>query len=223
MAIHYQKVPSSQGAHQLINTIQSLLDSGKRTLWLVSGGTNVSIESFVAANLNVKSGLLTAALIDERYGVPGHKDSNHQKLIDGDFPHEQLKLAPVLLADKTIEEMASVYETHIRELFKNSDVIIAQLGIGADGHTAGVLPHSAAVESKKFVEFYRGPDFTRLTLTLEALKNIGSAFVFAYGDNKHVALSALHARTLPLDEQPSQILKQIPSVYLYNDHINGGD
>jgi 6-phosphogluconolactonase/glucosamine-6-phosphate isomerase/deaminase len=217
------KVPSSKGAHKLIDTLQTALDAGKHTLWLISGGTNVSIESFVAANLNHKGGLLTAALVDERYGEPGHKDSNFQKLVIADFPIETLKLTPILAAGQDIDHVASAYEQKMTQLFKEADVVIGQLGLGADGHTGGVLPHSSAVESTRLVEHYQGPDFNRIALTLNALQRISTAYVFAYGDNKHTALTNLKQHLFPLEEQPCQILKHIPSVYVYNDLIQGDE
>jgi 6-phosphogluconolactonase/glucosamine-6-phosphate isomerase/deaminase len=223
MAINYMKVPSSKGAHKLIDTLQAALDAGKHTLWLVSGGTNVSIESFVAANLNLKGGLITAALIDERFGEPGHRDSNFEKFVIADFPVEKLKLAPILAKDKDIDSITLAYEQKMTQLLKEADLVIGQLGLGADGHTAGVLPHSPAVESTKLVEHYQGPDFNRITLTLTALQRISTAYVFAYGDNKHAALTNLKQHIFPLEEQPCQIFKQIPSVYVYNDLIQGDE
>jgi 6-phosphogluconolactonase len=221
MAIHYMKVPSTKGAHALIQALQSAIDSKKKTVWLLSGGTNISIESFVASQLSLIGDALTAVMIDERFGPPGHQDSNYQKLVQADFPVEKFKLAPILVEGKSIEEAAAAHAAHVAAVFKEAEVIVAQLGLGADGHTAGVLPHSPAVESTQLVEHYQGPDFLRITLTLEALKKVHDAYVFAYGDDKHAAIRTLYEHEVGLAEQPSQILKLIPSVYIYNDCLEG--
>src|SRR5690348_9568656 len=110
MAIHYMKVPSSKGAHALIEALQSAIDAEKKTVWLLSGGTNISIESFVAAQLSLIGDTLTAVMIDERYGAPGHQDSNYQKLVQADFPVEKFKLMPILAEGKSIDEVTAAHE-----------------------------------------------------------------------------------------------------------------
>jgi 6-phosphogluconolactonase len=221
MGLHVLKEPKATGAKRLLVTLQEQLQAGKHVLWLVSGGSNVDMECDIAKRLKDTANL-TVALIDERYGKPGHADSNYQKLVDGDFTKNDVVLLPVLENGLDIKQTAAAYSEKLEKLLDEADVVIAQLGIGADGHTAGVLPRSPVVESKKLIEHYEGPDFQRITMTLEALRFADVVFVFAYGEDKLGALTRLRDENLPLAEQPSQILKQLPEVYLYNDIIEGG-
>lgn len=218
MGIEIRSVPKEQGVKHLQSLLAEQLQAGKRVLWLVSGGSNVDIECQIYKQLTDLEGLSTA-LIDERYGEPGHKDSNYQKLVDGGFA---ANLTPVLVTGLDIDNTTAQYSEKLEKLLDEADVVIAQLGIGADGHTNGVLPDSPIVNSKKLVEQYKGSDFGRITMTLEALRFVDVVFVFAYGQDKKLTLTRLTTEDVSLDEQPSQILKQLPEVYLYNDSIEGG-
>lgn len=219
MGMEIRKESKQQGAEQLKKVLSEQLQAGKCVLWLVSGGSNVQLECDIAAGLTDTSNL-QAALIDERYGEPGHKDSNYQKLVDGGF---KVALAPVLEAGLDITETAKRYTERLEVLLDAADVVVAQLGIGSDGHINGVLPHSPVVGSKKLIEHYDGPDFRRITMTLESLRFADAVFVFAYGEDKLDALTKLRDQEVSLDVQPSQILKQLSQVYLYNDCIEGGN
>jgi 6-phosphogluconolactonase/glucosamine-6-phosphate isomerase/deaminase len=218
MGMEIRKESKEQGAEHLRSVLNEQLEAGKCVLWLVSGGSNVTLECGIAAELADVSNL-QAALVDERYGLPGHQDSNYQKLVDGGFT---VALAPVLEAGLDIKETTHRYNERLEVLLDAADVVVAQLGIGADGHTNGVLPHSSVVGSKKLLEQYEGPDFQRITMTLEALRFADVVFVFAYGEDKQATLTRLRDEDIPFDDQPSQILKQLPQVYLYNDSIEGG-
>jgi 6-phosphogluconolactonase/glucosamine-6-phosphate isomerase/deaminase len=81
------------------------------------------------------------------------------------------------------------------------------------------LPGSPAITDEKFVAGYDAGNFTRITLTPPALRQIAVAFAFVYGKSKFEALQNLHDNDLPLDEQPAQILKQLNESYVYNDQI----
>jgi len=198
--------------------LSAALAANHKVLWLVSGGSNIEIECEISSRL-LDTGNLTAALVDERYGQPGHKDSNYQKLVEAGF---RANLTPVLQKDNLdIAKTTKQYAETLQGLLDEADIVIAQLGIGTDGHTAGVLPGSPLVASKQLVGNYHGTDFKRISVTLQGLRFIDAAFVFAYGSEKQAALRSLRDQALPLAEQPCQIFRQLPHVTIYNDAIEG--
>lgn len=204
----------------LADTILGALEKGE-ALWLVCGGSNIPYAVEAMRIIRERSGgtlgRLTVALTDERYGPVGHADSNWQQLLDAGFDMSGIVAIPVL-TDASLAETVETYEKGIGELFGRAH-IIAQFGIGADGHIAGVLPHTIGVSSDALVCGYEAGPYTRVTLTLSAIERINAAYAFAFGAGKHDVLARLQNEDVPLTDMPAQVLKRIPEAYLYSDQI----
>ncbi|MBC7546623.1 6-phosphogluconolactonase [Candidatus Saccharibacteria bacterium] len=208
------------GASALRTRLTTELDAKRRVLWLVSGGSNIEISVAVMNELtNEQSKLLSVLLTDERHGVVNHSDSNGAQLLAAGFDHKLATLIPVLVGDRDLETTRRSYDHDAIASFAAAEIVIGQFGIGADGHIAGILPESSAVHSPEFVAAYKTEQYDRLTLTSHAIKRLSVAYVFAYGTDKFVALERLLNETIPYAEQPSQILKELPEVYIFNDQI----
>ncbi len=197
------------------------LHAGQQVLWLVSGGSNIEASVRVMRTISVRlSQQLSIMLADERYGPVGHSASNWAQLLAAGFNAKQARMLPVLAADQTFEQAITDYTALATEAFEQADTIVAQLGIGEDGHIAGILPDStAAHESTALVAGYASPPFKRLTLTFPALRQVNAAYAFAFGANKRAALATLQHQTVEPAEQPAQVLKQLPEAYLYSDQL----
>lgn len=217
----FYKQPGKAVAEALLSRLRTELSDKKRVLWLVSGGSNIPIETTVMKALPKKlQPHLAIMLIDERYGQFGHKDSNLQQLYDAGFAPGKATVVPVLMPEYLpLDDSVTRYQAAIETAYTNADIIIAQFGIGADGHIAGLLPGSASLKVPRMVDGFEGKDFMRITLTPLALERINVAFAFVYGRAKREALKDLRDKNLPVTEQPAQILKQIPESYVYNDQI----
>ena len=222
--MQFVRTDVSNGIQALTRRLTEALGDGKRTLWLVSGGSNIPITALAMANLPKElTKSLTVLSVDERYGPRGHAESNLHKLINTcrDFKHA--KLVPIL-TNEDLHTTLKRYGEVVRREFQANTAVIAQLGIGADGHIAGILPHSPAADSNlaELAVGYKWSDYVRLTLTFSALERAQTTFVFAYGQDKQPALKQLRDEILPFDAQPAQFLKHIPDVYIYNDQIEQG-
>lgn len=211
-----------EGASPLVSRLKAELEAQKNVLWLVPGGSNISLSVEVMKQLpEALTKNLSVYLTDERYGEINHPDSNSRQLTEAGFDHKLARVVWMLSDDLTLEETSDQYALSISAAFEAADVVVAQMGMGADGHICGILPDSPAVESEKLVVGYVTDEFTRITLTPKALKQyVSVAYVFAFGDSKSEALSNLLGDK-PLDEQPAQILKKIPEAYVYNDQVEG--
>lgn len=221
--LQFHKLPDKTFASKVIaKRLHEELSAKKRVLWLLSGGSNIAIE--VAALRELPSRLrpnLTIMLSDERFGPYGHKDSNLQQLSDAGFDAHGAKVIPVLVPESLpLETTITHYEDNIRQALATTDVCIAQLGMGSDGHIAGILPGSPAIHAKSLVTRYTTESFDRITLTLQALQQVTATYVFAFGPDKRAQLVRLRDASLPVDEQPAQILKQFAESYVYNDQIS---
>jgi 6-phosphogluconolactonase/glucosamine-6-phosphate isomerase/deaminase len=211
-----------QAAEALTTRLQEALAKRQRVLWLVSGGSNIPLSVQVMRALPPDTHQnLAIMLTDERFGSFNHTDSNMHQLAELGFEPGMTTVVPVLVPGKqTLDETCVRYNRAIRTAFRNADVIIAQLGMGADGHIGGILPDSLAADpSKKFVVGYDAGTFLRITLTPHALKQVTTAYLFAFGDTKRQALINLEQKALSLRQQPAQILHQVPEAYVYNDQV----
>ncbi|HXR50164.1 MAG TPA: 6-phosphogluconolactonase [Verrucomicrobiae bacterium] len=209
------------GVAGLTQRLVSALAEGKRVLWLVSGGSNIDAAVDVMDTITPRlSQGLSILLADERFGQEGHSDSNWTNLMKAGFKPKRALLLPVLCGKNTLEEALAHYRDIVRKAYAEHDVIVVQLGMGVDGHIAGILPNSAAAKEKKeLVVSYKSNPYTRLTLTFPALKRAHHAYVFAFGDTKAQALFDLHNKRLSLLKQPAQILKRLQDVSVYNDQL----
>ncbi len=216
--MHFIRSDASSGTRKLSATLAAALSAGKRVLWLISGGSNIPIT--VEAMRQIPSELtsrLSITPIDERYGPAGHADSNVRQLQDAGFNPKQARFIPILDGN-TLEATTNAYARRMEELFAKNEIVVGQFGIGADGHTAGILPHSPAAEEEHMLATsYQGPDFTRITLTFPALRRITTAYAFAYGPGKRAAMQRLRQGAASYLIQPAQILRAIPETYVFTD------
>lgn len=208
------------GIDALAKRLQTELKAGKRVLWLIGGGSGiqatVAVMDALPADLTEH---LSIFMTDERYGEVGHVNSNARQLTEAGFTPKEAVFVPMLQPGFSMDETQERYEQALRQAVEHADIVLAQSGIGPDGHIAGILPHSAAVTASGWIATYEAPHYTRMTMTFEALRQIDAAYYMAFGDEKKPALTALRDEDLPLDEQPAQILKQIKEAYVYNDQI----
>lgn len=220
----YIRTNLEQAQNDLYARLTDEIKSGKKVLWLVSGGSNirttVAIMNRMPEELTVH---LSIMLIDERYGKPGNPDSNWHQLMQAGLSPKKAHLMPVLLSNSSLEQTAMHYNNMAAQAFAENDVLIAQLGVRPDGHIAGILPHSIAsrtdIQNQQLAVGYHNDRFDRLTLTFSALEMMDAIYVFVFGEAKRHALITLQNEGLSAVDQPAQFLKQLPEVYLYNDQV----
>jgi 6-phosphogluconolactonase/glucosamine-6-phosphate isomerase/deaminase len=209
-------------ATSLASHIRRALQSGKRVLWLVSGGSAIPIAVAVARELASlqEAPNLTIMQIDERYGQPGHANANWQALQDAGFACGRATCVPIL-RNLSLPETTETYEAELAHALQQADFHIGLFGIGADGHTAGMLPHSVASrETKRLVASYQGPDFMRVTVTTPLIAQLDEAIAYAVGEAKAPALRKLLTQA-SIPEQPAQALKQAADTTVYTDYQGG--
>lgn len=208
------------GTQPLYDRLVEELQTGDQVLWLVPGGSNIPLAADISKRLPEDlTKNLRIYLTDERYGDVWHPDSNTRQLEEAGFDPKQATMVPVLSGDLSLQETTEHFADALADAFASSDVVIGQFGMGPDGHIAGILPGTPAVSSEDLAVGYPTDTFTRITMTFEAIKHVDVAFVYAFGDAKRPALENLQNDDLSLDEQPAQILKQLPEAYVFNDQL----
>ena len=203
----------------LTKQITTALTAGKQVLWLVPGGSAISVAASVSKNLAGQDlQNLHVSLTDERYGPPGHADCNWLQLEQVGFSLPGANLYPVVIGEDR-DVTTKKYAEHLEQLFNKADYALGFFGIGPDGHTAGILPGSPAVHAKELAKDYDA-NFQRITMTPPAIARLHEAVAFTNGEAKWPILDQLEtARSL--DNQPAQALKLVPTVTIFNDYQDG--
>ena len=202
----------------IVQSITAQLAHGQKVLWLVSGGSAVEAAATASHQLrSVDGSKVSITLMDERYGPVGHADENWQQLLDAGFEVPDATLYRPLTGAGH-EETTAQFEAWLERALAESDYVIGLFGIGADGHTAGIKPHSEAIGTDTLAAGYVGDDFARITITPACLKRVDEAVVQVFGEAKHAAVRSLLHEQIEPAEQPAQLLKSIPNVTLYTDY-----
>ena len=152
--------------------------------------------------------------VDERVAPDGDPERNltHLRQILGSVP---VTLIPMPVTDPDLEAAAAAYASRLPARFD-----LVHLGLGADGHTASLVPGDPVLEvTDRLVAvtgLYRG--HRRMTLTYPALARAEEAMWLVTGASKHDALDRLLAgdRSIPaarVQARRSVIFADPPAVH----------
>jgi 6-phosphogluconolactonase/glucosamine-6-phosphate isomerase/deaminase len=221
MGVHIKEFDSYDDAvEQAASRLADAVNRSVPTLLLLSGGSSVAVADKALDTLKPKHRkYITIAQIDERFGKPGHKDSNWNAIDDaaGDF-NEYAGVAPILQGSGSIEEDSAYYDARLHELLKNNIIKVGLFGIGADGHIAGMLggeQHSfLKYTDGRLVVNFKGSDFPRITTTRSLMHYLDEAVVFAAGPSKRKAVMDLK-KTIEPHMHPAQLLKDTNEAWVF--------
>lgn len=188
--------------------------------WIVPGGSNAGSVGAVLQRLDGNdNSKLTIILSDEIYGQPGHQTSNEQKIKDAGMDLHGANYIPVLTGED-LDTVTARYNQSAAKLLAEADTVIAFLGVGASGLVAGISPGTPSVYAlKDHVIGYQVSGMVRLTMTPFAFSHVDLAIIGAYGSEKGSILRSLAEENVMPQEQPCQLLKHIPKVFIYNDQM----
>lgn len=222
--MRFIKTSPVKAAEAIARTLSDAIRKHQRVLWLTSGGSLIPIQTramqLLAGKTKLSLDRLAIWMIDERYGAPGHEDSNYAQLCAAGFQPGSATYIDILDGnlplDQTLDRFSNLAETS----FENADYIVASCGLGADGHTAGLMPGwtELADMHDDDVISYTTPNFTRLTLTPHLIQKCDIAFVCAFGPQKQAALHALSQQKVS-PTLPAHFYTTMPDVRVYNDAV----
>lgn len=143
---------------------------------------------------------------DERPVLPSDPDSNYRMVKEVLLDRISIQEGNIhrVHAEMDVRLAAFKYEEELRQFFKGEwpDFDLMLLGMGEDGHTASLFPHSAGLneEHRWFIaNFAPTRNFWRLTLTPNAIKAAHFALVLVKGEAK-----AEMVRTILIDPRERQ-------------------
>jgi len=151
---------------------------------------------------------------DERHVPPDHPDSNFRMVNEALFSRVPLppqNVHRILAENPNAEEAAEAYEADLRKSFGEAipgfDLVL--LGLGEDGHTASLFPHSPVLkETKRLVVAPWVEKFNayRITMTLPVLNNGNSVVFLVTGASKAEILRTVMNTDRNSDLYPAQAI-----------------
>ena len=146
---------------------------------------------------------------DERACPPDHPDSNYRMAMQAGLskmpiPKEQIHR---MRAEENIEENASAYEQEIAATLKGRSFDLVMLGMGEDGHTASLFPHTEALKvHNRLVTANYLPDkkVWRMTFTYDCINQASHIAIYVLGASKKVTLAEVLLSPNQFDRYPIQ-------------------
>ncbi len=208
--------------HQVIKNISQniikLLKQNHSVLWLLSGGSNINLEVAIMNQIpTILTTKLTVSLIDERYVNFNHVDSNFYQLLKANFQSKKATMISILDPNNlSLEKTVQNFKKAIQPIAKQSK-IIAQIGLGLDGHIAGILPNSPAIESSTTISAYQSQPFTRITFNLKTFNNFDQINLVALDKAKKNIIKKLYqSNSQNIVDFPVSYLNELNQVFIYN-------
>ena len=154
--------------------------------------------------------------VDERTVPPDHPDSNYRMAREAMLSHVPLPADQIHRMEGELdpEAAASRYESELRNSFRlegaeSPRFDLVQLGMGPDGHTASLFPHTAALhEMSRLVTANHVPqlDTWRITLTWPVINHASSVFFLIAGADKAERVHEVFMGPRDPERLPSQLI-----------------
>lgn len=204
---HYQnkenilvlETATAQKASEVISEILEKYSDFKTALFLSGGSTPKKLYEHIAAEKMIKAGAL--GQIDERYGEPSHKNSNESMIASTGlieyFESLNIRFYPILQTDVEVENDAQQYDEALRFILKYFPKSVGILGIGEDGHTAGIpaIPEIVTKmqeDHSSLVDYYEAEKYgARITMNFAALSMLDLIIILVLGQEKREILSQM--------------------------------
>lgn len=206
-------------------------------LFLSSGGSSIPLlDTIDPTSLGER---VTFTLLDERFSTD-NLSSNFHQISKLPFFKRASDLGVHFIDTKTRwkdrpEDLSARYVEALNEWLSSNPYgkIVATVGIGPDGHVAGIMPFPE--DPEKFQELFEGDSLvvsydaygknrysTRITTTMPFLRKINRAICYVVGEEKRMALDAVFDSKGSLSETPGRILRELEGeVTIFTDqHID---
>ncbi len=200
-------------------------------LLLISGGSTLKVLEYIETTDWTK---VTLFFLDERYSID-NSDSNFAQLLQLDWWVKVRDLGVRFVDSRVLPgEDLDVFSRRLDKNLQNwletnpKGKKIAIMGMGLDGHTAGIFPYpedpdlfAKLFDNKKFIVshnvFGKNNFPQRVTTTFCFFDLLDKSYIYVCGEEKREALTKLKENRLPKHEFPAGIIYNIKDVLLVTD------
>lgn len=155
--------------------------------------------------------------VDERCVPPNDPDSNYRMTREAMLDHVPLPPEQVHRMEGELEPEAAAarYESELRNAFRLEGAELPQfdviaLGMGPDGHTASLFPHTRALHELSrlaVANHVQNKDAWRVTLTWPVINHGAEVFFLIGGSDKAQILKDVFAGPRDPERLPSQLIR----------------
>lgn len=227
MKLEIDATPDKRAGEILTEYIRAAGDAP--VLLLLSAGSAFDVLAHIKPS--VRSPALSIGMLDERYSSD-ETINNFSQLMGTTFYAEALAAGTHffdsrIVAGESATDVAHRFEKCLRTWRADhpDGIIIATLGMGGDGHTAGIFPGYVEHLNRNgaWVEAYEVPlevnQYTsRITVTPHFLTTeITYAVAYVVGDSKRALLATVLDPSTPPDTYPAALWRSLPNVTVVTD------
>jgi 6-phosphogluconolactonase/glucosamine-6-phosphate isomerase/deaminase len=185
-------------------------------LFLSGGSTPKTLYEILAKEKRLNVGAV--AMVDERFGEKQHENSNELMIKNTHLLSYLQKMNtnfyPILQGDN-LENTVMQYDETARFLFSYFQKSVAILGVGVDGHTAGIPVGDQTAELRvqtktdlvTSFDNFSGDFKQRITLTFLGLAKLDRIIVLVFGKDKKKALNLMFQNG-SISQTPARFLVQ---------------
>jgi 6-phosphogluconolactonase/glucosamine-6-phosphate isomerase/deaminase len=229
---HVQSKNARHEAAQILNTTLEQ-SHGHPVLLMLSGGSALSILEHV--DTSIISNNFTITVLDERFSddlkINNFEQITKTKFYDLAIANGAKSIPTNIFSSGTLAEAGERFEHALRAWKQNNPngIIIATMGIGPDGHTAGLFPHQEKADREvdfsgnAWVCAYEVPSevnpYTqRFSVTFTFLRTcVDEAIVYAVGEEKRLIIEKIQRTNCRLEDVPASIIKELRRVTVITD------
>ncbi len=202
-------------------TAQAAAARGRARIAISGGSTpKAAFQLLADANQPLRAGMpwdnFDLYWVDERCVPPNDSDSNYRMTREAMLDHVPLAPARIhrMEGELAPETAASRYELELRTSFRLEGAEIPRfdliaLGMGPDGHTASLFPHTAALHETSrlaVANHVQNKDAWRITLTRPVINQGASVFFLIAGADKAQILKEVLLGPRDPERLPSQLI-----------------
>jgi 6-phosphogluconolactonase len=160
--------------------------------------------------------------VDERCVPPDDQQSNYRMTREALLDRTPLRAEQIHRMEGELEpeQAAARYEAELRDSFRLEGAELPRfdlvaLGMGPDGHTASLFPHTEALhEMSRLVTANHVPqmDSWRITLTWPVINRANSVFFLISGADKAEILKEVLTGQRDVERLPSQLIRPVSGI-----------
>ncbi|MDP1834845.1 MAG: 6-phosphogluconolactonase [Chlamydiales bacterium] len=197
--------------HFIATANAAIKKHGRFTVALSGGSTPEAIYKALAAKSPAPVDWSKVWLFwsDERSVPPGHHDSNYRMAMEAGMgslgiPENQIFR---MRAEENIVENAEAYEQALRANLTNESFDMVMLGMGNDGHTASLFPHTHGLTTRNRLvigNWIPQLNTWRMSLTFECINAASTICIYVMGKSKAKTLTHVLSSSPDVENLPSQ-------------------